>query len=631
MKHAHHVALFAALGVSSLVACGQSGRDFSNGHGPGGAGGPGGGAISNPAEVFEGTLAITPADKDLDVSNGPVSVDYKVTLTTKSGAKSDVTDRVTFSEEADAYGGALGKFAGAKFTADGNRVGRTMITARLDKIQGQTSLSLHAKRAIVVSGTDPSAPSKFAGADSAANAPSIVYPNDGTLVPPNLNELEFQYVPGAGQSLFELSFDSPYLDLKVYFGCQPLAGGCAYTPDAAVWNLVASAGRDADPIPYRLRATDAGGGTIARSADRRIGFGRENITGGVYYWNAAAGQTKRYEFGVSGQQAETFLSPQTAGSIFCVGCHSISRDGRYIAVGLDIPGSSYKTLSVSTRQQIFALPGGSFFSFSPDANQLMTSNGATIVWRNTANGSPIKDPLVPQGTMPDWSADGKSLVYVKSRDPQFGAPAVSKGGLEVITLSGNTWSAPTELVPQSGSDNNYYPTYSPDSAWVLFNRSPSGESSMGDSDGQNNTPTGVPDGQIWMVPSAGGPARRLEASSSGSSSGNSYESWPKWIPVAQDYRGKKLMWFTFSSRRPYGLRLKDGERTQLWMAAFDPEKGLAGADPSLPAFRLPFQEIDSGNHIAQWVTRVERQPCGGPGACATGESCIEGRCVPALK
>ena len=31
---------------------------------------------------------------------------------------------------------------------------------------------------------------------------------------------------------------------------------------------------------------------------------------------------------------------------------------------------------------------------------------------------------------------------------------------------------------------------------------------------------------------------------------------------------------------------------------------LAGGDPTAPAFRLPFQDLDTDNHIAQWTEVV---------------------------
>ena len=34
--------------------------------------------------------------------------------------------------------------------------------------------------------------------------------------------------------------------------------------------------------------------------------------------------------------------------------------------------------------------------------------------------------------------------------------------------------------------------------------------------------------------------------------------------------------------------------------------GVRSIDPSFPAFRLPFQDLRTNNHIAQWVEKVVR-------------------------
>ena len=75
--------------------------------------------------------------------------------------------------------------------------------------------------------------------------------------------------------------------------------------------------------------------------------------------------------------------------------------------------------------------------------------------------------------------------------------------------------------------------------------------------------------------------------------------------------GSRVMWLTFSSSRRYGLRTPppgtSPEATTgalLWMVAIDPDLAAQGQDPSYAAFCLPFQDVTTSNHIAQWTEDV---------------------------
>jgi hypothetical protein len=130
-------------------------------------------------------------------------------------------------------------------------------------------------------------------------------------------------------------------------------------------------------------------------------------------------------------------------------------------------------------------------------------------------------------------------------------------------------------------------------------------------------------------------------------------SWPRWSPFVGHFHGHNILWVTFSSNRDYGLHLTNAgfdncyppERPsydqpqplskqnttyqncaepQIWMAAVnvDTDRGQDGKDRSFPAFWLPFQDVNSHNHSAQWVEKVNNpdQPDGG--TCApVGTSC----------
>jgi hypothetical protein len=42
----------------------------------------------------------------------------------------------------------------------------------------------------------------------------------------------------------------------------------------------------------------------------------------------------------------------------------------------------------------------------------------------------------------------------------------------------------------------------------------------------------------------------------------------------------------------------------IWMVAVEPDKALAGEDPSAAAFAIPYQDLDTSNHIAQWTEKI---------------------------
>ncbi len=469
-------------------------------------------------------------------------------------------------------------------------------------------------RVVVIGpGADASSPDKFGGEPVGA-APQVVYPEDGTVAPPNMNSLELHFVPGPGQTLFELTFESTNLTFVVYLGCTPVGAGCVYQPDPEFWDQLADGARGREPVVYSVRGVDgASPSTVGQSEPRELSFTEEDIVGGLYYWDDG-GRIQRYDFGFALANAELYMTPQQAGAGVCVGCHVMSPNGRKMVVGKDIPAPApYTVFDVASRQPVQGAGGpvagsANFFTFSPDSNQLLYSNGVSIGWRDAVSGNTVNPQVVDNGTMPDWSSDGSLLVYARtSQPPIIAQPGIAGGSLEVRPFQSGSFGAATTLV-QSQGENNYYPTFSPDSQWVLFNRSASNTNSF------SNTV----DGELWVVSRNGGSPIRLAAASA-----PGWCSWPKWAPGVHTKDSRPVMYFTFSSARAYGLR--PAGTTQLWMTAFEP--GKAG-DPGYPAFRLPFQDPTTGNHIAQWVAEIVRRPCTGPGECDSGEECKDGVCVP---
>ncbi len=483
---------------------------------------------------------------------------------------------------------------------------------------------------VFANGAAADSPTKFGGPADIGAAPSLVYPPDLVLLPPNLNELEVQFQPAAGNALFELTFTTPKLSLTVYTTCATVGTGCGYLPDEATWKLLSDYGRGGT-VQLALRATGASGGPVGSAASRMFSFTDEDLLGGLYYWAAANGAVNRYDFGLRGQKAENFYTPTMSGAM-CVGCHVLSRDGARIAVGLNIPGpATLRVLDVATRTTLFessgapfgGTGGSNFEALSPDGAKVLTNSGQDLALEDAATGAAL-GATITNANMPDWSADGAQIVFARSSGSTCVGgfcptqPGIDGASLFLTSVTGNSFGTATPLVAGASNVNNYYPSFSPDGNWVAFNRA------AGNS-------YDAPDARLMVAPTTAGGVP-IDLALANAELGNS---WPKFAPYVQHINGRTIFWLTFSSRRDYGLRLVNSTAStkvaQLWMVAFSPD--LGEADPGFPPFWLPFQDISTGNHIAQWTQKVARQPCApGPdnSGCMADEMCMDGICVPTM-
>jgi hypothetical protein len=577
--------------------------------------GPGPGNQSSDGGQVGVTLTLSPAD--------PVwTVDGKTPITqafTALRGKEDVSKEAFFSLD----DGRLGSFQGNVFTATPTITGRTTVRARVGDDTGSTSLTLRARAVVVTPGTPADAPTRFMGPADAGRAPMLAYPPPGALIPPNLHELEFQWRKAMGTDLFELSLTGEGIELLVYTTCNAVGEGCGYTPDETSWKLLASGARNGT-VQVKVRATSLAGGPVGTSGMQALSFGAEDIQGGLYYWGATANGVYRYDFGRRGQKAEPYYVPgpaPQAGLVTCVGCHAMSRNGKRIAAGVNIPGpSALRVLDVASRNKLFevgvgVISGSNFQAFSADGSRLITVENGGLVVRDGTSGMVLgKTPQIANANMPDIASDGSRVVFARAATPCNLGPCtleVSGASLFVSPFAGDVLGAEQALV-RSGGENNFYPSFSPDSKYVVFNRASSGAS-------YDNMAA-----RVMIVPAAGGNVIDLK-------SANGYEgnSWPKWAPFVQRFQGKTILWLTFSSRRPYGLRTPSA--AQLWLVPVSVDKLQLGQDPGFPPVWLPFQNIGTGNHIAQWVEKVERPTCTMNSDCPNGEICEAGVCVPVIK
>ncbi|MFO0608416.1 MAG: hypothetical protein U0324_34940 [Polyangiales bacterium] len=479
-------------------------------------------------------------------------------------------------------------------------------------------------RTVIAAGAPMDAPMRFGGSETMANAPTWVYPEDRTIVPPNLTGFELHYTAGQGNDLFEVSFTGDAVIVKVYAVCTVVGGGCALTFPQETFDLIANAGRSGGGVRMVIRGTSrtAMGGAVARSAERFLGFTQTDLRAGVYYWAAGSATIVRYEFGGMNPRPEVFLRAD-ADLPLCVGCHALSRDGRRMVAGSSIPGPARaRIIDVATRERPGAAMALNFGSFSPDNRRFLASDGMRLALYDGETGAPMGGvPAGSAGSHPDWAPNGLSAVYSRSRATipfPIGTPG-HDGPSDLMVMNWNVSTfGPSRTLVESMGENNYYPSYSPDGQWVLFNRATANS---------NN----APDAALWAV-RADGSGQPIALTNANGRDATWNNSWPKWTPFVERYVGEleePLLWITFSSTRDYGLRLRQGSqrRAQLWMAAFRPRG--AAMDPTSPAFWLPFQNIDDSNHIPQWVEVVRRMDCTMDRNCPAGETCVNGRCAGA--
>ena len=305
------------------------------------------------------------------------------------------------------------------------------------------------------------------------------------------------------------------------------------------------------------------------------------------------------------------------------------------------------------------------------------TNGFSL-W-NEATGAFVTGVAVgPDGTRPtmlDWSIDATSVVYVQPSavatwDEDAGTGArndddhIFGGSLYTVPYLGSgAFGTPVPLL-QSAGENNYYPTFSPDhpTSFVLFNRAPL-DTSAGTLDGCTRSGDEVhcpndsfynPAARLMIVGAVGGSTpidlERANGSPLASPAALS-NSYPRWAPFLAPAQGApSLLWFTFASTRDYGLRVlnhKPGmhpcyppdsyelpgvtpaqlpspacQQPQLWMASVAVTAGQdPTVDPSSVAFWIPYQDITTHNHTAQWTQEI---PPGPEGTC----SMIYGACGP---
>ncbi len=532
-----------------------------------------------------------------------------------------------------------------------------------------------------------------------ATDPTLVYPPDQVLLPPNMNVIAVHFMPGNNNAYFEIDFENAATDVRLETQCNMITntrgtatGGCDFTLDPTDWMYVSDHNRGGDPLTVTVRGMPMDKSCVAGSNSRQISFAEQDITGGIYYWQSmtvggVAGTTGgifRKDFGNPDPTPEPFLTPSTSSTTMtgkCVGCHVLSKDGLKMTFGdddadsddeygdlkmylHDITARTAGTTQLPPGFQAFEGTTHDFF-FASDGKgmsntaEVLQYHGTTAASATTTTFTGVTALSGLRATHFDVSRDDSTLYFTGATpvtasgyslkdDLHVTAGSIFSAPITANATTGATVGTPTVLVQSSGADdNNYYPAISPDGSTLVFDRADG--TTLATHDSYNN-----PNAALYgMIVPAGTPIALAKANLHDTLT----NSWPRMAPQVQMYKGKRIVWMTFSSTRDYGLRVQNENLTpatfncyppvspenpstdhkqpfdpnctqpQIWMAAVSLDDLASGVDGSFPAFWLPFQDYTAHNHIAQWVDTIVMPPpnCQLNGqTCSTSMPCCDG-------
>jgi hypothetical protein len=574
--------------------------------------------IDSPSTEIE-SIAITPADPVIVVENGsiPAATIFTATATLKGGGTTTLTGGQWTYERPDI--GTLAIATGS-FTATGLFGGSGKVTYKHDQLSGTTSATVKLRFTNDPQGIDDAVKTALSSTSTPDPALALLYPYDRTVFPRGLVGPTIQWNGGNPSDVYYLRFTSPTFEYEE-------------------WNTVAAPSRwpfPTAPVDIWSKLTDSTEGATSFVLARWDGsqayvtptqtwtIAPANLAGTVYYWEVNQGNVVRLRLGDSAPQ--DFL--QKPPGVGCVACHSVSKNGGTLVGAFNGSASPWGTFDTATGASQFVYgtnpndgPNGSGFqAIAPDGSLVLwgQSRGTAYLSLSAFNAAPELAQLNP-GTgypvHPAWSGDGKKIAFAVRTNGNWLDFTSSSLWITDIDTSTYTFGNTREIVPNDGSRPTVtFPTFSPDSSWIAFERAT-----------QARTRDALSD--IWLTNTDGSVVISLDnTNGAGHLQGNDVSSTyePTFMPVAAG----GYFWMIVVTERTYGNTLVDTNRTtrkkQLWVTAIDATP-QAGQDPSHPPFWLPGQELDNQNMRGEWAL----DPCKQVGdSCNSGFQCCTGFCQP---
>jgi hypothetical protein len=466
----------------------------------------------------------------------------------------------------------------------------------------------------------------------AKREPGIVYPSHETMFPINVSHIRHEWSAG-GNDLFRLTFKGENTTVTVYTTASN------WSPSEEEWDWIAESNRGKSvELSVTGLLTSQPKDAWSSSAIIEL-FSDAAVDGAIYYWSTGTKGVMRAL--VSDPVPQKFYTdPTAADSATCVACHTLSRDGRRLAVGYD--GETLRVVTVPDRSVLIpssasggatgaggaaaaagapammgpgAMPGmmkpkpggmdakggipAAWSTFSPDGKLILIAKSGVLTLLDSDTGQTVGDNggivSLPSGsvaTHPDWNAKGDLVaITLGTKD---GNKDIEGGSIALLPYNAGNWGEPMMLVQnEGGDDNDFFPMWSPDSQYIAFVNAT----------GKANNATSatlrlvrVADGKVQDLVRLN---ERVNDQDGVTGIGNSM---PTWAPSTNP----GIFWLAFSSLRAYGtVRAQDPKSDQIWIAAIDPRQ----SDPSYSGFWAPFQSLEEGNHRAFWTHSSDDTQC----------------------
>jgi len=465
--------------------------------------------------------------------------------------------------------------------------------------------------------------------DGAYQSLSILYPLDGTLFPPEIVAPTFRWEdPRQASQVWVLAIEFPDHGPRISF----LSDRPEWTPAPDDWEEIKQRSL-AQQARITILGVDRGRrNEIVSEAKLSIGTSRDEVGAPIFYREvdlpfiqAVRDPAKhiRWRFGsiASPEQPRVVLEKMPV----CANCHSFSRDGAILGMDVDYANDkgAYIVRPVARemtldREQIVTWSDyrredkqptfGLLSHVSPDGRYVVSTvkdrsvflpmpdlafsqlffplQGILAIYdrqSKTIRALPgADDPQLVQSNAV-WSPDGKYLVFARAKAFHLSKLAdkskilLSEEDCPEFLKEGGTFQFDLYRIPfndgrggqaeplAGGAHNglsNYFARYSPDGKWIVFCRAKSFMLLQ-------------PDSELYILPAAGGQARRLQCNT------RRMNSWHSWSPNSR--------WLVFSSKAnsPY---------TQFFLTHIDD-----AGNSTPPVLLQHFTAADKAGNIPEFV------------------------------